>query len=267
MNQTNIRPPAAAGRFYPADEEELKNLLSSFWPASTRHNPRIKAILSPHAGYIYSGPTAAKAYALLEPSHYSNIILLGPSHFFGVAGLAGDNHDFWQTPLGVVRLKKLPLELPFSFSEREFHLPEHSLEVQLPFLQYSLKQEFTISPFLTSIPKYLEEVTNFINQNLDEKTLLVVSSDLSHYYPQELAVSKDRFTIETILNLDLETALRSPDSEYPAIEACGQWAIAILIKLARENNWQPQLVDYTTSAQTSGDYNSVVGYASIIFTD
>ncbi len=260
MTTAQVRPEAGAGSFYPADKNELKNLLTSFWPAKPRPVTGIRAIISPHAGYIYSGTVAASAYAKLEPDFYSQIILLGPSHYFLFAGLAADNHLYWQTPLGKIKLKKIPSRPAIIFNQPQYHQPEHSLEVQLPFLQYQLKNPFQILPFLISSKKSLKQITEFISQIMDNKTLLIISSDLSHYYPENIANAKDKFTIESILNLDLDTFINNPK-----IEACGRWAIAVLVALAQKQGWHPQLVNYSTSAVASGDYSNVVSYASIIF--
>ncbi len=256
----SIRPPAVAGSFYPADKRDLLRLLESFWMKKRTSLKSIRAMIVPHAGYIYSGPTAAKAYSLLEPNYYKEVILLGPSHHFIFTGLSGDNHLKWQTPLGEIPLKYIADQPPTFSLHPEHHLPEHSLEVQLPFLQYQLKQPFKIIPLLISSEEYFNQMVSFLDNLLNQTTLLVVSSDLSHYYPYQFALEKDNFTLETILKLDLNTFF-----SHPNIEACGQLAIGILIKLAQLHHWKPRLIAQTTSAEASGNYTAVVGYASVIF--
>ena len=254
-----IRPPAVAGSFYPNNPYQLKHLIQSLWPKDvTPTQP--KALIIPHAGLIYSGAVAAAAYALIDPNRTNHIILIGPSHHFTFTGLSQDIHTHWQTPLGQVPIKSIKPNPPYLFNNSTHHIPEHSLEVQLPFLQYHLKTNFTITPLLISTPSHLDQLTQIIIQNLTFNTLVIISSDLSHYYPLPIAQQKDQLTIQTILDLDIDTLLSHPD-----IEACGKYAIALLLKIALTQGFKPQLIAYDTSATASGDTTHVVGYTAIAF--
>lgn len=260
--ESGTRPPAVSGAFYPAEKKELVNLLSSFF-AGTRvklRGKQIKALILPHAGFIYSGQTAAWGYHLLpENLKHQHFVLLGPSHHDYFFGLAGDSTKFWETPLG--KIKQL------SISERYgdgivlnpvAHLPEHCLEVQLLFLQYLYQDNFSFTALLTGSEVKTHEVANYLITNF-KSSILIISSDLSHYLSEKVAQNKDKKTIKAILNLD---------TEYFDIEenaACGREGIKIILKIAKLQDWQRQLIFYDTSATASGDKNRVVGYGAIAF--
>jgi len=258
---STYRQPAVAGSFYPAAPGRLKALLNSFTPRAANLPDIPKALIVPHAGYIYSGPTAAAGYQAAAGVKYDQIILIGPSHHYLFKGLAQDDHTFWQTPLGKLKVKHLKDTPPYLFTAASYHAPEHSLEVQLPFIQTYLTPNIPISPLLISSPDYLDKLTRIIEEQITSKTLIIISSDLSHYYPDDLARQLDKQTITTILNLNTQALLSNQH-----VQACGQYAIALLLNLAKSKHWQGYLIDYSTSADTAGSPDQVVGYTSIAFT-
>ena len=256
-----IRPPAVAGRFYPDDPEELRKTVRTL----LRDAPdvgiqgTIRGLVSPHAGYIYSGIVAAAGYRQIALSTRT-VILIGPSHRFPLKGPSIPTVTAYQTPLGDVRLAQLAFKLqklPIFESVPEAHKREHSLEVQLPFLQVMLK-DFKIVPILINSgdPKALAEV---LAPHIDNDTLIVASTDLSHYYPYERAVSMDRICTSAITNAEF--------SRMPLCEACGKRAVMTLMHIAEIKNWDAKLIDYKNSGDTAGGKDNVVGYASIAFVD
>jgi AmmeMemoRadiSam system protein B len=246
---SGIRPPSFAGTFYPADKNELQTTLSNFFQNSQKIIPpgkNIKALIVPHAGFLYSGQTAAWGYRQLSQNRH--FVLIGPSHRFE---LAASSARFWQTPLGRVK------HLPASPINDPAHLPEHCLEVQLPFLQ-SLYPQLSVTCFLTSVPPNLPKTASWLSAQYPKSTF-IISSDLSHYLPQSQAAKKDQNTIQAILNLDSQYFLHEENT------ACGMIGILLLMHLAKLQKWQSQLVCYDTSATASGDPAAVVGYAAIAF--
>ena len=256
-----IRPPAAAGRFYPDDPEELRKMVGTLLRDASGLDVKgtIRGLVSPHAGYIYSGIVAAAGYRQIAPSTRT-VILIGPSHRFPLGGASIPSVTAYRTPLGDVRLSKLAFrlqKLPIFGSVTEAHKMEHSLEVQLPFLQVMLRA-FEIVPILVNSadPKALAAA---LAPYIDNDTLIVASTDLSHYYPYERAVSLDRFCTSAITGAEF--------SRMPLCEACGKQAVMTLMHIAEIKNWDAKLIDYKNSGDTAGGRNNVVGYASIAFVD
>ena len=256
-----IRPPAAAGRFYPDDPEELRKMVGTLLRDASGLDVKgtIRGLVSPHAGYIYSGIVAAAGYRQIAPSTRT-VILIGPSHRFPLGGASIPSVTAYRTPLGDVRLSKLAFrlqKLPIFGSVTEAHKMEHSLEVQLPFLQVMLRA-FEIVPILVNSadPKALAAA---LAPYIDNDTLIVASTDLSHYYPYERAVSLDRICTSAITGAEF--------SRMPLCEACGKQAVMTLMHIAEIKNWDAKLIDYKNSGDTAGGRNNVVGYASIAFVD
>ena len=259
----HVRPPAAAGRFYPADPAALRDLISALLaqaPPATGPSP--KAIIAPHAGYIYSGPIAASAYAQLAPSRDTTkrVILLGPSHFVALKGLAASSAQAFTTPLGAVPVDVEALRqissLPQVKMLDEAHEREHSLEVQLPFLQTVLSH-FALVPLAVGDATAAE-----IGQVLDAlwggpETCFVISSDLSHYYDSQAAQRLDRATAKAIEAL-------KPDS-VGEDQACGRIPIRGLLDAARRHGLRARTVDLRNSGDTAGPRDQVVGYGAFIF--
>ncbi|RLG72074.1 MAG: AmmeMemoRadiSam system protein B, partial [Methanobacteriota archaeon] len=258
-NEMRIRRPAVAGTFYPSQAQQLISQLDKYLKQAKKKTfENIRGLVVPHAGYRYSGPVAASAYAQLAGKKYRTVIILGPSHHYPLRGASIPLATHYQTPLGLVKLSEKTEQLLKSKiirSVEEAHLREHSIEVQLPFLQRILG-EFELIPIVTGKVDP-EQLAKTIQPYLDEQTLVVASSDLSHYLPYEKAVEKDKHCTEAIPNLDFEGMERC--------EACGKVPILTLMHLAKMGNWRGELLDYRNSGDTQGNKERVVGYTAIIF--
>jgi len=256
-----VRPAAVAGLFYPADPEELSHYLHQLLDDAQPPELLPKALIAPHAGYIYSGPIAASAYATLAPiaDRIRRVILLGPTHRVAVRGLALPGVDAFDTPLGRVDVDAAAAQaiahLPQVSVSPQAHALEHSLEVHLPFLQ-SVLPDFRLLPLAVGMatPEEVAEVLEALWGG--DETLIVVSSDLSHYLPYADAQRVDKQTMQDILHL------REPiDHE----QACGGTPINGLILAARRHRLAPHLLDLRNSGDTAGSHDQVVGYAALAF--
>jgi MEMO1 family protein len=260
-----IRPSAVAGSFYPGNQQvlarELETLLGAATQVKSQAHP--KAIIVPHAGYIYSGSIAATAYAHLVHNYESikRVILLGPAHRVPVRGLALPDVDIFSTPLGEVEIDQEAVESISHLNQvvlsRAAHSQEHSLEVQLPFLQTVLGN-FKLVPLVVgdASPAEVAEVLNILWGG--PETLIVISSDLSHYLPYNIAQSVDRDTIQHILSME---------SPITHLQACGGTPINGLVLAAKHHKIKPKLLAMCNSGDTGGDKTRVVGYASLMFTE
>ena len=261
----HVRPPAVAGMFYTGDAQALASEVATMLAEAHPSAIHPKAVIVPHAGYIYSGPIAAQAYALLAPLHdrISRVVMFGPAHRVPVRGLALPDAATmaFATPLGNVPLDqtamKQALTLPQVCVSNAAHAMEHSLEVQLPFLQGVL-DDFSLVPFLVGDADGHEvaEVIDLLWGGAE--TLIVISSDLSHYLPYAAAQQKDRGTIDGILHL-------TPLTEFE--QACGAIGINGMIEVARRRGLAPRLLDLRNSGDTAGDRSRVVGYAAVSFVE
>jgi AmmeMemoRadiSam system protein B len=259
-----VRPSAVAGAFYPADPERLSadvdRLLAQVAPSSEGRAP--KALIVPHAGYVYSGIVAAHAYAQLRGQREMplRILLFGPAHFVPLRNLALPKAVAFQTPLGSVKVESniaADLELvPGVTRHAAAHAREHSLEVQLPFLQRAL-EDFRIVPLVVgdATPDAVASVMDAAWG--DASTMIVVSSDLSHYLRYEDAIDVDRRTADQILALG--PAPLSPE------QACGCHAINGLLVAASRHHLRPKLLDLRNSGDTAGGRDEVVGYGAFAF--
>jgi MEMO1 family protein len=256
-----IRPAAVAGLFYPAVaadlERQVGGLLASIETAA--YEPVPKALIVPHAGYIYSGPIAAAAYARLVPARgrISRVVLLGPAHFIGFRGLAADSAGAWQTPLGTVPIERPVIEHLIAADLvgvlDAAHAREHSLEVQIPFLQAALGA-FSLVPIVAgdASPEAVARLLDVVWGGAE--TLIVISTDLSHYLDYRTCQEADRQTAEAIERLDTSTL--GPDS------ACGRVAVRGLLVAARLRGMSIARLDLRNSGDTAGPRNRVVGYGS-----
>ncbi len=256
------RYPAVAGQFYPDDPAVLDRMVTEMLEQAPVRGPVPKAIIVPHAGYVYSGPVAASAYAALTPAHdrIERVVLLGPSHHVWLRGLAASSADLFLTPLGQIpvdtALRDQVLALPQVTINDAAHQYEHSLEVQLPFLQEVLDR-FTLLPLVVGeatpgeVAEALESVWG------GEETLIVVSSDLSHYHDYRTAQVMDRQTSEAIERLDL----RQIDPDH----ACGCRPVAGLLEVARRKGLAVTTLDLRNSGDTAGPRDQVVGYGAYAF--
>lgn len=259
-----VRRAAVAGTFYPSQSDELGRTIGNLL-MDCRHEVKLplppKALIVPHAGYVYSGAVAASAYALLRPLHaeITRVVLLGPVHRVPITGLALPGGESFATPLGMVQLdltacKQLEA-LPQVSVNPSAHALEHSLEVQLPFLQRVL-DHFTLVP-LTVGDASAEQVAEVLEAVWGgSETLIVISSDLSHYLPYTLAKHVDQDTALNILELN---------QQFSHQQACGATPIQGLLRAAQTHALQPHLLDIRNSGDTAGDKERVVGYASFAF--
>jgi len=263
----DVRPAAVAGMFYPAAPAALAaDVRAHLSGAQTRLPPAgavPKALVAPHAGYVYSGPIAASVYARLAAGRDTirRVVLLGPTHRVPVRGLALPSVRAFGTPLGTVDVDRAAaaaaLTLPQVCESDAAHALEHSLEVQLPFLQAVLGH-FSIVPFAVgdATPREVAEVIELLWGG--PETLIVISSDLSHYHRYADAREIDRATSAAILAL-------SATLEHD--QACGATPINGLLLAARRHGLRPELLDLRNSGDTAGDKSRVVGYASFAFTE
>ncbi|MCX7192123.1 MAG: AmmeMemoRadiSam system protein B [Proteobacteria bacterium] len=258
----SVRPPAVAGMFYPADAGELAHQVQAFLDRARPFDLNVKALIVPHAGYLYSGAIAATAYATLRAvsKKIRRVILLGPTHRVAVRGLALPGADAFETPLGRIKLDQEAAyaisHLPQVVVSAAVHAQEHSLEVQLPFLQ-SVLADFTLLPLAVGMANADEVAEALESLWGGEETLIVISSDLSHYLPYATSQRVDLETVQAILNLE------QPISHE---RACGGTPVSGLILAARRHHLTPHLLDLRNSGDTAGDRDRVVGYAALAFT-
>ncbi|MBL8268497.1 AmmeMemoRadiSam system protein B [Steroidobacter sp.] len=259
---SRVRPPAVAGLFYPGDATELRDAVSAYLAqAAIVAGPTPKALIVPHAGYIYSGAIAAAAYSQVAPlrRQIRRIVLIGPSHRVYLRGMAVPAAEIFQTPLGAIpidrELKARVLADEQVVESDAPHASEHSLEVQLPFLQM-LFDDFTLLPIAlgsTAPPTVAGALAAVWG---DEQTLLLVSSDLSHYLPYDQARAIDSET---------SAAIQRNDPTLTGEQACGCIGINGLSILARQRGAQIQEIARCNSGDTAGDRDRVVGYGAFGF--
>ena len=265
-NVNQIRHPAVAGMFYPADSHILQKDIHRYLdendiPIHTFKSVP-KAIVVPHAGYVYSGPIAATAYKYLIPlkDKINRVVLLGPSHQVAFKGLAVPESDTFNTPLGNISIDreaiKLLSDLPQVIESDVAHRDEHSLEVQLPFLQEIL-DEFSLIPLVVGDADR-NDVAEVINRLWgDEHTLIVISSDLSHYHSYNEAIEMDQHTSEAIAHLQ-------PDL-IGYDDACGRNGLKGMITVAQQKSLNVEILDVRNSGDTAGSKDRVVGYGAYAF--
>jgi len=254
-----VRQPAVAGQFYPDDPTELKRDIESYLSKAKKPASPSRVLISPHAGYIFSGPVAGFGYAALDKS-IKTVIILGPPHHVYVRGIASAGADWFQTPLGRVavdtaRVNKL-LSAKLAYEDPNAHEPEHSIEVQVPFLQVVLSS-FKIVPLLVNDIDP-QKAADAIFPLIDESTAVIASSDLSHYHSSPEAKAIDKKTVDAILSGD----------DKGDIDACGKMPIRVVMRLAKMLSLSPVLLDARNSYDTAPQYgppDRVVGYASIAY--
>ena len=277
------RPPAVSGIFYPSNPFELQKSLDqsfldkNFGPGRmppSLDRKKIYGIISPHAGYAYSGSVAANGYYQVSNMNYETVIITGPNHYGIGSGVATMRQSLWKTPLGDVEVNT---DFADTISKNTVidtddfsHIRDHCLEVQLPFLQCIRKDDtFRIVPIIMNLQdiETAKNVGRTIAQAITSastKALLIASSDFTHYEPNEEAHRKDLELIDTILSLDVSSFYAV--LERLDISACGYGAIAsIMIAVKELGASKAELLRYATSGDTTGDKSSVVGYASIVF--
>jgi AmmeMemoRadiSam system protein B len=261
-----VRAPAVAGFFYPENPEALAATVDACLAGAPRPRPgeaAPKAFVVPHAGYAYSGPVAASAYARLAPhaGGIRRVVLLGPAHRVFVRGLAAPRADAFSTPLGVVPIDRAALEAVGALPQVEVsdapHAGEHSLEVQLPFLQRTLR-DFTLVPFAAGEASDAEVAEVIERLWGGPETLVLVSSDLSHYHDYATARRLDRAACASIEAL--APGELGPDS------ACGRVPLGGLLRVARARALRVETLDLRSSGDTAGGLDRVVGYGAWAFT-
>ena len=266
----NIRPPAVASMFYPGGTAELRDTVQDYLQSSgleenvfqlkKGETSELRALIVPHAGYIYSGKVAASAFKLLQeiPKRFKRVLLLGPAHRVWIQGAAFPGSDYFDTPLGEIALDKVLMEkLLGDYSwisvNDEAHAEEHCLEVQLPFLQETLCK-FELLPLVVGETK-TEELAELIQQfSKDEETLIVISTDLSHFHDYQTAQEIDARTANAIELLEPE--------QLSAEDACGAYPLRGALVAASQNNWQVHRLGLCNSGDTAGDRGRVVGYGA-----
>jgi len=266
-----MRAPAVAGYFYPSNRKELEKMLASFFEKArkeVKEKEKVIGIVAPHAGYIYSGLTAAYAYASLPKNLKKTIIVIGPNHTGYGSEVSVYPSGKWKTPLGEVEVdsefvKELLKNCKIAEEDEAAHTYEHSIEVQLPFLQFLYGNEFKIVPIclMNQSPEVAECLANALIKS-GKDFLLVASSDLNHYESYEVTRRKDTELINSIISLDVKkfyTTLKNLN-----ISACGYGAIATLMSLMKNLNGKIELLRHSTSAEVSKDYSAVVGYGALI---
>lgn len=269
-----IRNPAVAGQFYSGQESELRLEIKDLIGRTPKKKEDAIGIISPHAGYMYSGMVAAAVLASVKPK--SNYIIMGPNHTGLGAPFSISTSDSWKTPLGEVGINNELREAilrncPLVKKDEFAHVHEHSIEVQLPFLQV-LQKTFSFVPIVIAqadIAVYKtmgEGLAAAIKElKIEKDTMIVASSDMTHYEAQQSAKDKDSRAIDAILSLD-EDSLMERIEKFD-ITMCGAAPAAVMMAAAKHLGAKKgRLVKYRTSADASGDYSSVVGYAGIVIT-
>jgi len=268
--RAETKDPAVAGTFYPADKDSLKKSVDEFLSKAEKvpANGKLLALISPHAGYVFSGQVAAYGYKQIQGGDIKKVILIGPSHQVSFKGASIYTKGSFKTPLGDVKINgKIAEDLLNETADVRFYPEafekEHSLEVQLPFLQRVLK-DFTIVPILISSPtkKTFEHLVSKLTDIIDEKTLLVASTDLSHYHDYSTAKEMDSKVISAIERLSITDIIDLLGTGKA--ELCGGFPVIIVTEVARRSGANLGVVfKYANSGDVTGEKDKVVGYASI----
>ncbi len=261
---TQQRSMAVAGTFYPAQAEQLHEMITGFL-AATPGDPldAVRAVVAPHAGYVYSGPIAASAYRALSPTAPpTRFYVLGPSHRTWFEGVAVGDYATLETPLGALTVDtesvQQLLQTDRCFVSLEHaHRAEHCLEVQFPFLCYLFPQTPVVPLLFGEVNP--NEIARHLLPLLHSTDVLVVSSDLSHYHSYGEARTRDQTLLAALQAGDRLAAAQG--------EACGLAPLLTLMVIAAARGWQPHLLDYRTSGDTAGDKRQVVGYAAVAYTE
>ena len=278
-----IRKPAVAGTFYSEDRKSLENqiekcFLHPLGPGkipnlSSKREGKILGLISPHAGYVYSGPVAAWGfYEVIQDKIPDTVVILGPNHRGFGAPIALASEEEWETPLGKVSidgsLANELLKIAPSIVQRdnEAHRREHSLEVQIPFLQYGYGEAFKILPIcmIDQSGESSRKLGEALSQIVKEKNILIVAStDLTHYQPQQTAEREDKTIIEAILSLDYRNLGKLTSKYY--FSMCGPGPVmSMLVATSLAGAKKVRLLKHATSGDITGDYRAVVGYTSLV---
>lgn len=265
----SVRQPAVAGYFYDNDPHLLSDRIRNYLKEAAidaQIRPGCLGVVCPHAGYVYSGTVAARSYLEISGGSYPYALMVGPDHAAAGPPAAYSTHDRWRTPLGVTdvtyennMIQKCDIGAGVAYHDRE-----HSLEVQLPFIQHIFGQ-LPISPIL--LADQSQRVATRLGQNLARQPnnpAVIASSDLTHYEPEEMAQRQDRYLIDNMLDMDINRLYQTLREKR--VTACGYGAIACVMQYCIERGGSSgRLLQYQTSGKRSGDYDSVVGYCSVAF--
>jgi MEMO1 family protein len=271
---TYIRMPAVAGRFYDGNPEVLRDKIRDYINRAERVDipGTLIGFISPHAGYMYSGPVAGYVYKQIMGKKYKTVFVLAPSHYARFPGVSVIPVGIYRTPLGDVEIDrdrireivKNNTEVFRFFPEVERN--EHSLEVQVPFLQYALEEGWKIVPLvfgqndLETSSKVVEAISSHFNPDED---LIIASSDMSHYYPQTEAEEMDKQALEMVTHLDIENLMSSFDNRK--CEMCGSGPVITTLLFANALEGKAKILKYATSGDITGDRSQVVGYGAVAF--
>ena len=268
----DVRKPAVAGMFYPGNKEELAGKVDDFLANVKKSDikGRVFAIIVPHAGYEYSGQIAAYSFKQLEGADFKKIIIISPSHYVSFDGMSVYNKGAFETPLGIIKIDKELADKIMAKDKRfifypEAHLKEHAIEVELPFLQKMYKdKDFKIVPITMGNPETddIRILSDTLYDVMDKDTLLIISVDLSHYYPYDKAVELDTNSTSAIEHLDAQKMLKDINSHNSEIDA--PIAVLGMITLANRYNAKAKIIKYANSGDVAGDKSRVVGYSSIV---
>jgi AmmeMemoRadiSam system protein B len=268
--EPTVRDPEVSGTFYPSEEKELRNTIMHF--LNEVHTDidfkKIIGVVVPHAGYVYSGRTAAYSYSILKNSSVKKFIIVGPNHntfpFYAAVSTTG----YWRTPLGDARIdeslaKSIVSKGDIFGDDPTAHESEHSIEVQIPFLQYIFGDTFSFVPII--LGEQEEKIASSVSKALEpylDDAILIASSDLTHYEAKSVAEAKDSKLIDDVLSLNTHKFYETLKSKK--ISACGYGAIAILMELTKSLGGKIKLLNYSTSYDYSKDDSFVVGYSSFV---
>lgn len=263
---TSIRKAGNRSRFYPYDSRDIDRMIEK-WELNSAEKLNgfsisesgSRVAIVPHAGYIYSGFTAFLAYKVLQGTELKRLVVAGPSHYALINGISLAENDLFETPYGDLLIDtQYTLELTSNFPtdhKPKAHFLEHSTETQMPFIKNFFPDIKIIELIYGNIsPDELTDVFDFILK--DTSNGLIISSDLSHFYPESVAVEIDNYCIEALMKVDINLLESS--------EACGKTGIQSILKYAKEKDMKFTILDYRTSAETSGDHDRVVGYLSAV---
>jgi AmmeMemoRadiSam system protein B len=266
--EMTIRKTAVAGQFYPADSEEIKTTFAQYNKVIDEHirDDKVlhlapRAVIVPHAGYIYSGFTANIALRLLKNTPAKRVVVIGPSHRVYLSGVSVSDYERYDTPLGplpVDRVLAKELIEKFDLQFQPSAHSEHSTEVQMPFIKTYLEDASVVElVYGDEDPRNLAKVIDFLLD--DPRTAVVISTDLSHYYDIEKANRLDGICLDAVGKLNTSEL-------HQGCEACGKIGVEAMLIAAKKRGLRPVLLDYRTSADASGDESQVVGYMSAAFT-
>ncbi len=264
----SVRETAVAGQFYPASSTEIEKMIEHYNALLDRHADmeqflalKTRAVIVPHAGYVYSGFTANVVLRILSQQKLKRVVVIGPSHRVYLKGVSVADYDSYETPFGTLPVDKalvktLEKEFGVSFVPDAHH--EHSTEVQMPFIKYYMPDVSVVElVYGDASAEKIAEMIDFLLE--DEETAVVISTDLSHYYDIEKAKQLDSICLDAVMKLD-------PSELHEGCEACGKIGVEAMLIAARHKGLKPHILDYRTSADASGDTSQVVGYTSIAFT-